>query len=194
MIPSHTKCFLHTLVRMWLCCLSFQSSHLSPLWGVNGQTTTQCYTSINDLESAESLVTDFSVPRLYTLCPETTFTIGQQDYFGTILSATGGDMIHLRPNVQIQCGDDGARANNCIVSGGTVQVDGTLFYRSNANGTTTTTTGLGNVILTGLTFTSVEKYHVWIDQPGQVLFRDCAFQVRSLRFRCDFAMLPMDGI
>ncbi len=85
-------------------------------------------------------------------------------------------MIHLRPNLQIQCGDDGARANNCIVSGGTVQVDGTLFFRPNA---TSSTMGLSNVVLTGLTFTNVEKYHVWIDQPGQVLFRDCAFQVRS---------------
>jgi hypothetical protein len=69
-----------------------------------------------------------------------------------------------------------------VITGGTVQVDGTSFFMAaspNGNGTTTGTV-LNNVKLTGLTFTNVEKYHVWIDQPGEVTFRDCAFQVRNI--------------
>ena len=165
------KCGILRLVRVWCYyLLPFQSMLFVT---VRGQTT--CIISINELESAEAQVTDFSVQRTYTLCPQTTYTIGRQDYFGTILYETGSHMIHLRPNLHIQCGDTGARTNNCIISGGTIQVDGTSFFVAN----TTTINVLSNVQMTGLTFTNVEKYHVWIDQPGDVTFRDCAFQVRK---------------
>jgi hypothetical protein len=89
-------------------------------------------------------------------------------------------MIHLRPNLHIQCGTDGSRMNNCIVDGGTIQVDGTPFFGSNI----TAGTVLSNVILTGLTFTNVHKHFIWIDQPGNVLIRDCAFQVCYLCRLC----------
>lgn len=161
------KYFAIRLVRLWCCLLLLQSSLFV---AVHGQST--CILSINELESEESQVTDFSVERLYTLCPQTTYTIGRQDYYGTVLYETGSHMIHLRPNLHIQCGDTGARSNNCIISGGTVQVDGTSFYVANATGSTT----LSNVKMTGLTFTNVGKYHVWIDQPGEVTLLDCAFQ------------------
>lgn len=159
------KGFLHRLMQVWCFLLPFQSSLLL---AVHGQSA--CILSIDELESAESQVTDFSVERLYTLCPQTTYTIGRQDYFGTLLVETGSKMIHLRPNLHIQCGDTAARSNGCVVSGGTVQVDGTSFFGANA-------TVLSNVRMTGITFTNVEKYHVWIDQPGDVVFTDCSFQV-----------------
>jgi hypothetical protein len=164
------KCFVIRLVRLWCCLLPLQSSLFV---AVHGQST--CILSINELESEESQVTDFSVERLYTLCPQTTYTIGRQDFYGTVLYETGSHMIHLRPNLHIQCGDTGARSNNCIISGGTVQVDGTTFYVANATGSA----ALSNVKMTGLTFTNVGKYHVWIDQPGEVTLHDCAFQVRK---------------
>ena len=168
------QCSILRLMRVWCCLLSLQSTLLVDT--VYGQST--CLLSINELESAESQVTDFSVERRYTLCPETTFTIGRQDFFGTLLYETGSHVIHLRPNLHIQCGDTGARSNNCVISGGTVQMDGTAFFVANSTGSTVLT----NVKMTGLTFTNVEKYHVWIDQPGDVTFRDCAFQVRSVTF------------
>ena len=164
------KSYVLRLVRLWCCLLPFQSSLFVVVYG---QST--CILSINELESAESQVTDFSVERLYTLCPQSTYTIGRQDYFGAILFETGSHMIHLRPNLHIQCGDTGARSNNCIINGGTVQVDGTSFFAANTTGSTV----LSNVKITGVTFTDVEKYHVWIDQPGDVTFRDCSFQVQT---------------
>ena len=131
-----------------------------------GQT---CLSSTNDLESLEVLVTDYSVERRYILCPQTTYSIGLLDFYGTLQTATGADMIHLRPNLHIQCGDSGESANNCIISGGSLQVDGTAF-RNNV-------TSLDNVVISGLTFTNTLQSNVWIDRQGSVLFRDCIFQV-----------------
>ena len=170
------KCFIHRLMHVWcLLLLPFPSTLL-----VAGQSSA-CIQSIDILESAEAVVTDFSVQRVYTLCPQTTFTIGRQDYYGTLLSGTGTDMIHLRPNLHIQCGDNGARSNNCVITGGTLQVDGTSFY----TGSSTSAVVLSNIRMTGITFASVEKYHVWIDQPGDVVFHDCSFQVRRFLLLVD---------
>ena len=163
------KCDILRLIRVWCYLLPLQSSLFVDVYG-------QCIPSINELETAESQVTDFSVERQYILCPQSTYTIGRQDYFGTLLFETGSHMIRLRPNLHIQCGDTGERSNNCVINGGTVQVDGTSFF----DGSTAGSTVLSNVKVTGLTFTNVEKYHVWIDQPGEVAFRDCAFQVRKI--------------
>lgn len=137
---------------------------------VRGQVTSDCISNINDMEAAELLVTDFSIVRTYTLCPSTTYNIGLQDYFGEIRYETGSDMIHLRPNLHIQCGATGERTNNCMITGGTVQVDGTAFF---INSTSTT---LSNVMLSGLTFTNALEHNIWIDQPGTVVIRDCVFQ------------------
>jgi hypothetical protein len=166
------KSYAQYLMQLWCCLLPFQS----PFAIVTGQVTSTCISSINDFETAESALTDFSVVRQYILCPETTFTIGRQDHYGTTLFDTGSHMIHLRPNLHIQCGDSGSRTNNCVISGGTVQMDGTAFFGSNS----TSGTALSNVIITGLTFTNVEKHHIWIEQPGDVVIRDCVFQVRCL--------------
>lgn len=134
----------------------------------HGQTSSSCISSTNDLEALESAVTDYSVERQYILCPETTFSIGRLDFYGTLISSTGSDMIHLRPNLHLQCGETGESTNNCIISGGSVQLDGTGFRKN--------VTSLENVVITGLTFTNTLQSNVWIDRMGSVLFRDCIFQ------------------
>jgi hypothetical protein len=136
---------------------------------VNGQT---CLSSTNDLESLELQVTDYSVERKYILCPQTTYTIGLLDFYGEMQPSTGDAMIQLRPNLHIQCGETGESTNNCIITGGTLQVDGTAF-RNNV-------TSLENVVITGLTFTNTLQSNVWIDRQGAVTFRDCIFQVNSV--------------
>jgi hypothetical protein len=135
---------------------------------VIGQTSS-CISSTNDLEALEAAVTDYSVERQYTLCPQTTYSIGRLDFYGTLLTTSGSDMIHLRPNLHIQCGETGESTNNCIISGGSVQLDGTGFR--------TNVTSLENVVITGLTFTNTLQSNVWIDRMGSVLFRDCIFHV-----------------
>jgi hypothetical protein len=148
---------------------------LLQLHNVYGQTASNCIASLNDLEALEVQVTDFSVVREYILCPATTFTVAVQDYYGAIQYSTGSEMIRLRPNLHLQCGSTGSRSDNCVISGGSVQMDGTSFGASNG-----TQVSLSNVVITGLTFTNVLKYNVWIDQPGTVSFRDCVFQVNGV--------------
>jgi hypothetical protein len=134
----------------------------------NGQTSS-CISSTSDLEALEAAVTDYSVERQYILCPATTFSIARLDFYGTLITSTGSDMIHLRPNLHLQCGESGESTNNCIISGGSVQLDGTALWKN--------VTSLENVVITGLTFTNTLQSNVWIDQMGSVLFRDCVFQV-----------------
>jgi hypothetical protein len=107
--------------------------------------------------------------RSYTLCAGT-YTIGTLNYDNAL--ENGQDMLPLRSNMQIKCGDSGSRENLCIINGGDVQVDGTNLY-SVPDGT------VDNVILEGLTFTGSMKHMVWINKPGDVLFKDCEFRVRS---------------
>jgi hypothetical protein len=106
--------------------------------------------------------------RSYTLCPGT-YNIGTLNYDNEL---SGQDMLQLRSNMEIKCGDTGSRDNLCIINGGDVQVDGTNLYRV-PDGT------VDNVVLEGLTFTGSMKHMVWINKPGNVLFKDCEFRVRK---------------
>jgi hypothetical protein len=155
-------------IQVWCYCCLFLFTLISVIYG---QDVSNCISSINDIESAELLITDYSIVRQYILCPATTFTIAIQDYYGSVIYETGSTMIHLRPNLHIQCGTSGSRMNNCILDGGTIHIDGTSFF------TNSTPTSLSNIIFTGITFTNAQKHFIWIDQPGDVLIRDCAFQV-----------------
>lgn len=80
------------------------------------------------------------------------------------------DMIHIRPNMALKCGEDGKRENACVVRGGDVQVDGTPFFgMSNSS-------SVDNVTISGITFEGSTKHSVWINKPGHVVFQDCEFR------------------
>jgi hypothetical protein len=130
-----------------------------------------CYSNMNTISLREGLLSanDLSQVRSYTLCSGT-YTIGTLNYDNEL--SNGQDMLPLRSNMHIQCGETGSRDNLCVINGGDVQVDGTNLY-SVPDGT------VDNVVLEGLTFTGSMKHMVWINKPGDVLFKDCEFRVRS---------------
>lgn len=79
-------------------------------------------------------------------------------------------MIHARPNMHIKCGNDGKRENSCIISGGSVHIDGTPFFGVGSNLT------VHNFTVSGLTFEAASRHSVWINKPGNVVFNDCEFR------------------
>ena len=137
-------------------------------WAVQAQCVSNTWTIFN----RESAVTDTSVQRSYTLCPNTNFSLGTYDYSYQIIRGTGTPMIPLRPNMSIKCGTDGSIHNNCIIKGGPVHLDGTNHFGF-VNGT------VENVVIQGVTFENAQRYMVWINKDGSVTFEECVFRVRG---------------
>lgn len=140
-----------------LCLLSLPVAH--------GQV---CLTSINTMSVREALAFDTSLRRTYNLCPFTTYNVGTLNYDYELIE--GQDMIPLRPNIHVKCGDNGSHEDSCRIVGGDVQVDGTSFFGLDHD-------SLDNVILEGLTFVGVSRHNVWINKPGDVHFINCVFEV-----------------
>jgi hypothetical protein len=138
-----------------------------------------CLGTTNNLVILESQISDTSVVRTYTMCPNTNYSIGELDFSNALVN--GQDMLPLRSNIRIRCGDDGSPKNLCIFVGGAIHVDGTGTFGI-------LDTRLDNVVLQGLTFINASRYNVWINKPGDVLFEDCVFRVRSLvcLFQCQW--------
>ena len=131
----------------------------------------QCLTSIAGVELRDQYA-DTSEPRTYILCPDTVYEVGNF-VAGNIPPFSGGDaFFQPRPNVLIQCGDDGSSANNCTVLGGTVHVAASTIV-----GMTEPPT---NVTFSGFTFTDTKRYSFWGNMPGDITFNDCIFQVSQL--------------
>jgi hypothetical protein len=140
----------------------------------SAQSTGACVETINDIALRESLVTDTSLLRTYTLCSQITHTIGTLDLNYDLVD--GQVMLPLRPNMKIQCGVDGKKENNCLITGGDIQVDGTSRFGIGAD------VPLDNIEFQGITFQSSSQYSVWLTRPGSVTFTDCVFRVSS--FHC----------
>lgn len=131
----------------------------------------QCLTSIASVELRDQY-SDTSEPRTYIMCPNTVYEVGTF-VAGNIPPFTGGDaFFQPRPNVHIQCGDDGSSANNCTVIGGTLHVSASTIA-----GMTEPPT---NVTFTGLTFADTNRYSFWGNMPGDITFEDCIFKVSQL--------------
>lgn len=151
-------------------CLSYFSS-FSLSW-VKGNRE-GCIESLEELEYFESQATSYEASRRYILCENTVFEAGYlHPFYGTRLSSSS--MLHLRPNLHIQCGASGGRENNCRIRIGDVQVDGTSLYGVSDD-------PLTNVVVEGITFIDARKHIVFINKPGDVLFQDCVFQVSGQR-------------
>lgn len=141
-------------------------------WLVGGQTENDpCQPTMNSLVFRETYVQDFGVDRIYKLCPNTRYEIGNLDFNYRIQN--GHDMMPLRPNLHVKCGDSGSRDDRCFVNGGDIQIDGTGYYGVEQD-------TVENVIIEGITFFNVSKYMVWINKPGSVVFKDCEFRVRGV--------------
>jgi hypothetical protein len=163
--------FLGDLIEMWtgrILLMAWPFLRLVPV-----TTTAACMTTLNELAALEAIVTDYeaaSVPRIYVLCPNTRFIVGRFDYSGRLVD--GQDPLLLRPNMRVQCGDDGRRQNQCLLTTGDVLVDGT---RKVAGASTTTTFETAPIVLQGLTFQDPGRHFVKLTQPWTVHLIDCEF-------------------
>jgi hypothetical protein len=135
-------------------------------------TQTGCFTTINGLALQEAGA-DTSERRIYQLCPNSVYGIGTLDYDNVVQA--GQEPIPLRPNMHIKCGSSGFLENNCVISGGDVQLDGTSFLGVRNSDR------IDNVTIEGITFVDAHTYMVWLNKPGSVEFINCEFRV-SLAF------------
>ena len=134
-----------------------------------------CLTSLNSLALREANVATTQVERTYTLCAGTEFVVGTLDYDRQIQD--GQEMIPLRPNLRIKCGDTGSRSERCLVKGGDVHVDGTRYFGLSSS--QNNDLPLSNVVVEGVTFQGAAMHAAWLSRPGNVTFRDCVFAVRG---------------
>ena len=140
---------------------------------VQGQTLTSgCLYTMEQLVNEENSVTDFTATREYIICEGQTFSIGTVDINNALVSGSGSPFFPVRPNMHVRCGGTGDRENNCLVSGGDVQVDGTNYYGIDKN------LDLTNVVFEGITFAGANKYSVWATKAGDITFIDCEWKVR----------------
>ena len=80
------------------------------------QVFSQCLNDTSVIVSNEFAVTDYSVRRVYTICPNTDVLVGVLNENGAIVE--GSFPILIGPNATVRCGNDGSRANNCRLTGG----------------------------------------------------------------------------
>eukprot|EP00934_Nitzschia_sp_Nitz4_P006863 Nitzschia sp. Nitz4//scaffold11_size288233//119025//120468//NITZ4_000768-RA/size288233-processed-gene-0.218-mRNA-1//-1//CDS//3329534056//6853//frame0 len=128
-----------------------------------------CYDDIENIYLQESYVSDTSRRRTYVLCPSTVFQVDKLDFNYDVQTGTMNPPLPIRPNMTIQCGDDGSRENTCVLSGGDVHVDATTF-RGIGDAT------VDGAIIMGLTFVDVIQYSTWATKPGHLSFQDCEWR------------------
>ena len=132
--------------------------------------TPSCISNLNDIVAAELMVSDLTVRRTYVLCPNTSFPTG----LVVNGQVEGGQFpIPLRPNMTVQCGDNGSRDNSCRIVGGFGLLSGPSTFADVAD--------LGLAIVQGVTFTSLNQTTLFIGQfNGVVEIKDCVFEVRLM--------------
>jgi len=131
--------------------------------------TTECYTNTTILHNdmLNRGATD-SKTRTYILCPNTVFQIGTV----TIGGVEGGDFpLTFRSNTIVQCGEDGAVENNCILTGGNHLIEfsaGNIFDFF-----------AENVIVRGLILENAISNAIIIGRKGDLLLEDCIIRNMS---------------
>jgi hypothetical protein len=132
-----------------------------------------CISDFNDIYNAERAVSNTNVQRIYTICPNKLYDVGFLDFNNNLRPRQdGGPPLPLRPNMKLQCGDDGSRENLCWVTDGHLQVDGTGIRGLDDD-------HLHNVEIVGFVFIGSVQHSTWITKPGSITFRDCEWRVRQ---------------
>ena len=177
------KRFLFTLFAVDLICNVFVAAK-------NPDPITTCIKDMSRVYRNEKLVTDTSIRRVYTLCPNTVFSPGIANPNTGVISG-GQEALACRSNCLIKCGNTGASSNKCVIDGtgtfGIFQVAYNLFEDRPEDSR--------NVIYQGITidfFVSAGQTPVLAAAfSGSVTFRDCvwtnnsadpAFVISQLRF------------
>ena len=154
--------------------------HVSSLWIVllvgssffRATLASQCISNIKDIYGAEKAVTDTAVQRTYVICPNKRYKVGTYDFYSQNLrgGSNSEPPLPLRPNIKIQCGEDGSRS--CYIDSGDLQVDGTAIHGLRDN-------NLDNIEIIGFIFESAIKNSVLATKPGSITFKNCEWTVSS---------------
>eukprot|EP00536_Pseudo-nitzschia_multiseries_P011466 jgi/Psemu1/205896/e_gw1.392.19.1 len=156
---------LRTTPSIWVLLVIFSSI-------VHATRAVECLSSIHDIYDAEKTVTNTKQRRTYTLCPNRRYKIGTYDYYGKKLlrGSKSEPPLPLRPNIEIQCGDDAdssaLSSRSCFIDSGDLQVDGTAIHGLGGE-------HLGSVEIVGFVFEDALKHSFWATKPGSVTFRNC---------------------
>jgi hypothetical protein len=170
---------LFPLLSFGTLCIRQSQSELSSATREIQQSTittssSTCIQDFRDIYDMESAITDTSVNRTYIICPNKLYKVGYlDDTFQNLReNQDGGPPVPLRSNMKIRCGNDGSSANLCYITGGHLQVDGTMMRGIKD-------TAMENVLIEGFVFINAYKYSFWATKHGSVTFRDCEWRVRG---------------
>ncbi|KAG7374296.1 hypothetical protein IV203_013391 [Nitzschia inconspicua] len=150
-------------------------SSLFLLWLINlpSQVVAQsCFDNFYDIYQRESIVTDTTFPRLYTVCPRTIYEIATLDFNGNIKEPVESGVqppLPLRANMTIRCGDLGARDSLCWLAGGDIHMDGTAVRGINDE-------TVEGVSIEGFVFIGARRHSLWATKPGDITFKDCEWR------------------
>lgn len=131
-----------------------------------------CYDNFYDIYDQESIVTDTSFPRLYTICPRRIYEIATLDFNGNIKEDASTGLLPplpLRANMTLRCGDLGSRDSLCWLAGGDIHLDGTAI-----RGITDET--IEGVSIEGFSFIGARRHSLWVTKPGDITFKDCEWK------------------
>lgn len=129
-----------------------------------------CVESLDSLYFLEETVKDESVKRTYMLCPRQTYKVAAQLSLSNP-PADGSHPITIgRPNMRVLCGTQGKVEDECVLSGGDVQLK---MFDEFASGDLTG----NNIVVRGLTFTQAHSVNVLLSTPGSFVLSNCLFKV-----------------
>jgi hypothetical protein len=134
---------------------------------------TPCLNSLDDIYHGEESLLSAEMTRTYILCPRTLYKIGSMnDENGNPFDGSLPIIIN-HPNMRVLCGADGKSDNECVITGGVVQLG--IFDEFYTGGPPAT-----DASVHGVTFTGASSVNVLASFPGDVLFHDCIFRVSPL--------------
>jgi hypothetical protein len=129
-----------------------------------------CYSNLTEIKDLVGLKSPFIV-ETYILCPDTIYVMGSFDPIGDVM-IEGWDPIITRANSVFQCGDDGKSSNNCVITGGDIQIlHEVVTYNKESK---------DNVVIKGITFEDATSGSIILAASGDISLIDCIFRVSSI--------------
>ena len=126
-----------------------------------------CYSNLTEIQDLVSLKSPFVV-ETFILCPDTIYVMGSFDPIGEV-QIEGWDPIFTRANSIFQCGDDGKSSNNCVITGGDIQIlHEVVTYNKESK---------DNVVVKGITFEDATVAGIMLAASGEISLIDCIFRV-----------------
>jgi hypothetical protein len=132
-----------------------------------------CVTSLDDVYYFEANLADDRSLRTYILCPGTKFEVGSRNGNNGTPFDLSHPIIINRPNMRVLCGADGSSQNDCVITGGDMQLG--IIDEFNTGGLPAM-----NSLVRGITFTGASLANIQATFPCHVIFQDCIFRVRQI--------------